>query len=193
MKDDIRREMKSRLRAVVSSLYLPVGIGPDLQQQTPVTIFTYLAHGGELDPSRYISHALEQGKTAAIPRVEGPDLIFHQLASETDTFDTGAFGIREPRRDAPQLYPESEIPLRFPVLIMIPALAFTAKGERLGRGKGFYDRFLASFLATYADRRQDIILAGVCHSFQILDSLPVEIHDINVDCLLTEKGCILCR
>jgi len=185
--------MKSRLRAVERTLYLPVGIEPGIIAQTPETVFTYLAHGGELDPSRYIAHALEQGKTVGIPRVEGLNLIFHQLASDSDVFDTGAFGIREPRKDSPQLFPESEIPIRFPVLIMIPGLAFTAKGTRLGRGKGFYDRFLFSFITAFADRRQEIILAGVCHSFQILESIPIENHDINVDCLMTGKGCILCR
>jgi len=201
MKNDIRREMKLKLRAVerpvylplLSPVYLPVGIEAGKTPKTPETIFAYLAHGGELDPSRYIAHALELGKTIAVPRVEGPNLIFHQLVSETGPFDTGAFGIREPRKDSPQLFPVSEAPLRFPALLMIPGLAFTAKGARLGRGKGFYDRFLALFLTTFADRRQDIILAGVCHSFQIVDSIPVENHDIFVDCLLTEKGCILCR
>ena len=185
--------MKSRLSAVARSLYLPVGIEIGIETQNHETIFTYLAHGGELDPSRYISHALELGKTIAIPRVEGSNLIFHQLVSEKDTFDTGAFSIREPRMDSPQLFPESKIPLRFPVLVMIPGLAFTAKGARLGRGKGFYDRFLFSFITAFADRRQEIILAGVCHSFQILESIPIENHDINVDCLMTGKGCILCR
>jgi len=192
MKNDIRREMKSRLNAVALPLYLPVGIVDQVAQQS-ATIFTYLAHGGELDPSRCIAHSLTQGITIAVPRVEGQDLIFHQLLSETGPFDTGAFGIREPRNDSPQLFPESEIPLSFPVLIMIPGLAFTAKGARLGRGKGFYDRFLASFLSAYPNRRQDIVLAGICHVFQILDSIPTENHDIGVDCLMTEKGCILCR
>jgi 5-formyltetrahydrofolate cyclo-ligase len=82
--------------------------------------------------------------------------------------------------------------VRFPVLILVPGLAFDRLGNRLGRGAGYYDRFLESFFASYPEKRDEITLAGVCHSFQIVERVPVAAHDIPVDCLLTENGCILC-
>jgi 5-formyltetrahydrofolate cyclo-ligase len=82
-------------------------------------------------------------------------------------------------------------------VVIVPGLAFDAMGGRLGRGKGFYDRFLAEMkdsaraakAASGADpaRRAPIpTLIGVCLEEQVVDRVPREIHDVIMDCVLTD-------
>lgn len=70
-----------------------------------------------------------------------------------------------------------------PTVILVPGLSFSKSGQRLGRGKGFYDRYLANFKG---------VTVGVCFDLQIRDSLPVEKHDRNVDFVVTEKNIFDC-
>lgn len=68
--------------------------------------------------------------------------------------------------------------------LLIPGLGFNKNGNRLGRGKGFYDKYLQNFSG---------VKVGVCWSFQVLDSpLPVEPHDVRMDYLLTDEGLFKC-
>jgi 5-formyltetrahydrofolate cyclo-ligase len=70
---------------------------------------------------------------------------------------------------------ESELQLPFvPELVLVPGLAFTRDGHRLGRGGGFYDRLLAG-------RANEAVKIGVCFSLQLVESLPVERHDVLTD------------
>jgi 5-formyltetrahydrofolate cyclo-ligase len=71
-----------------------------------------------------------------------------------------------------------------PGLILIPGLAFSESGMRLGRGKGFYDQYLAHYSG---------IKVGVCFSDQIVDLVPAEKHDVNLDYIVTEKKWIKCK
>ena len=70
-----------------------------------------------------------------------------------------------------------------PDVVLIPGVAFTAEGSRLGRGGGFYDRFLRGL-------PQSTLRIGVCFSTQIMPVLPIERHDEPVSFLLTEAGWI---
>jgi 5-formyltetrahydrofolate cyclo-ligase len=80
----------------------------------------------------------------------------------------GRFGIREP---APGPRPEQLD------LIVVPGLAFTAEGSRLGRGAGFYDRFLSSI-------PRSTIKIGVCFEFQCLSEIPQKSHDVKMDAVV---------
>lgn len=99
----------------------------------------YMALPDEPEISAVIRHFLDAGKTVAVPRVEDAETMrFLQLRNDTDFSTDNAFGIPEPSpEDAP------EISSRDFDLIVVPALAFDAAGFRLGRGKGYYDRYLA--------------------------------------------------
>jgi 5-formyltetrahydrofolate cyclo-ligase len=209
-KNDLRREMRARLKNLSDGLYLAVGIETALELigKPPRTVFTYLAHGKEIDTTPLNAHYIAEGAVVSAPITRGQYMAFHRIARSSGPFAIGAYGIREPLPDAPQVFPPA-IPsddatsatnekdasaILFPALILVPGLAFSIRGERLGRGAGYYDRFLADLLAfTGPRRREEITLAGVCHDFQIVDRIPTETHDIPVDCLLTGKNAILCR
>lgn len=107
------------------------------------------------------------GKQIAYPRTDA-DLMDYFVAGK---MVPGAHGPLEPREGIPAPPPD---------VILVPGLAFTHSGHRLGRGGGYFDRWLAS--------RRGIPTVGICFSCQLVDSLPVEPHDLRVDAIVTEAG-----
>ncbi len=105
-----------------------------------------------------------------LPRVNGVNLDI--LPYDDSRLELGAFHIEEPTGD--ELTPVEEIEL-----IIVPGVAFDRRGNRLGRGKGFYDRLLA-------DSRASKI--GVAYDFQIVEEIPAEPHDIKMDIVITNNG-----
>ncbi len=112
---------------------------------------------------------LSDGWQVAFPRVEGTALGFYPVESLEAGWRKGAFGIREPdSRHTHRLVPcQGHI-------ILIPGLAFDANNYRLGRGGGYYDRFLAGSGAA-------LLKLGVAFSFQLVPALPLDAHDVAMD------------
>ncbi len=104
-----------------------------------------------------------------LPRVNGVNLDI--LPYDQSRLELGSFQIEEPTGD--DLTDPAEIEL-----IIVPAVAFDHKGNRLGRGKGFYDRLLQTTRATKI---------GVGYDFQLLEEIPAEPHDIPMDMVITQK------
>lgn len=77
--------------------------------------------------------------------------------------------------------PESGIVADWPDMIVVPGTAFTTRGERVGQGGGWYDRFLPG-------RRPGAMTVGVCFAVQVVDDVPTEGHDVRLDCVVTEDG-----
>lgn len=105
------------------------------------------------------------------PRMEGETLgVFRH--SQEGLWLEGPFGLREPDPGTcERVYPE------YIDLALIPGLAFDARGGRLGRGKGYYDRLLG-------DPRFRGIKVGFCHEWQLVDLVPREAHDIAMDLVI---------
>lgn len=104
-----------------------------------------------------------------LPRVNGVNLDI--LPYDQTRLELGSFQIEEPTGD--DLTDPSEIEL-----IIVPAVAFDRNGNRLGRGKGFYDRLLQTTSATKI---------GVGYDFQLIEEIPAEPHDIPMDMVITQK------
>lgn len=107
-----------------------------------------------------------------LPRVNGVNLDI--LPYEETRLELGSFHIEEPTGDDVVDVDDIE-------LMVIPAVAFDRKGNRLGRGKGFYDRLLSTSKATKI---------GVGYEFQLFDDLPSEPHDVAMDMVITQKTLI---
>lgn len=90
----------------------------------------------------------------------------------------GHHGIREPKNSLP------EFPLNLLDLVLVPGVAFDMKGRRLGRGAGYYDRILENVPG---------FTCGIAFDEQISGELPVEPHDVLVDCILTPTRLLLSR
>lgn len=106
------------------------------------------------------------GRRLAVPRVEGDTMRFFRY--DPATMAAGAFGIEEPGPGAEECAP-GEIDL-----MLVPGVAFTAAGARLGRGRGYYDRYLSQPAFRGAK-------VGVCYAHQLASEIPVEPHDVRMD------------
>jgi 5-formyltetrahydrofolate cyclo-ligase len=132
----------------------------------PRTIAAFAALPGEVDLMDLIARHPE--RRWVFPRVEESDMHFHAVGNPAVDLTTGAFGVREPFPALP-IVEIAEIDVFF-----CPGLAFDARGGRLGRGKGFYDRMLAQV-------RPDALKIGVCHQAACVDDTFPEPHDIAMD------------
>ena len=127
-------------------------------------ILLYHALPDEL-PTRGIIEAFrEKGLRTFLPRVAGDDLEVVEFTGSN--ISTGAFGIEEP------MGKDSGIGVIDAAIV--PGVAFDRHGNRLGRGRGYYDRLLARL------GRAGVPTIGVCFDFQKLDAIPAETHDIAV-------------
>jgi 5-formyltetrahydrofolate cyclo-ligase len=153
------------------------------QYKNAEQIFAYMALADEVDLGEVIKAALRDGKKVALPKImdfeKGVMQFFYLDTVQTLNSQTqaGTLGISEP--DPQVLQPVDATTLKdSSILILVPGRAFTKEGDRLGRGKGFYDRFLADDLLRSA---RDAVMAGVCFDFQIKKSLPVDDRDFKMD------------
>ena len=146
-------------------------------------VLGYMPMEHEADITEILRHALQDGKEVAVPRMKGARYMdFHLIDSVDGPWDNHEYGIREPHRHLPVIHPET-CPSQN-VLILVPGLAFDRKGNRLGRGKGFYD--------TYLDMGcENVNELGIAFSFQIVDSVPVSGHDKCIAGVVTENEIIL--
>ena len=111
-------------------------------------------------------------KQLLLPVVEGDNLVLKQF-TDTSSLQSGKFGILEPQDGAPFTNYETID------LAIIPGVAFTLDGKRLGRGKGYYDRLLSK------SAFKNVFKVGLAFSCQVLPFLPMESHDESLDLILT--------
>lgn len=142
------------------------GILRELHRDWNGAFAAYMAIDGECTCQSLLDSCWQSGQTVWLPRVSGRyELSWHPVCGE-DELAPGSYQILEPQTAAGSL-PDS-------VLMLVPGVAFTAAGERLGMGGGFYDRLLAG-------GEHIALRIGLCWSCQLLDSLPMEEHDQRVD------------
>ena len=111
-------------------------------------------------------------KRLYLPRVNGDDLEI--LPYDAELLNKGAFNIAEPQGG-------NVVDVAKMDLIIVPGVAFDSKGNRIGRGKGFYDRLLS---------RADAMTIGVCYQCQIYDEMTTDSFDIPLDYVISESGII---
>lgn len=134
------------------------------------TLLMYHSLPDEVQTHRFIEKWSKQ-KKIILPVVKGDDLEL-RVYTGTECLKKGAYNIDEPTGE--RLADESEIELA-----IIPGVAFDSKGNRLGRGKGYYDRLLTR-ISPYK--------IGICFQFQATDTLPHEDFDAVMDEVWSEKG-----
>ncbi len=179
---DLKSSLRSQLREKIKTLS-PIRRTADsslarrlLEQQSiwkeSQTILFFAPLPDELDIWPSLSVALAAGKHVFLPRFdhESNSYTACQIKSPDTDLRLGQFGIREPTDTCP------EIPLNRLDLLLIPGVAFDLHGRRLGRGKGFYDQLLATVRGK---------TCGVAFDEQIVDEVPVEPHDVLLNCILT--------
>jgi 5-formyltetrahydrofolate cyclo-ligase len=143
--------------------------------QSAKTVALYRAISGEVNIDPLFSTCRELGKRTCIP-VFNPASDVYEMAEVTDQteYRIGHYGIREPC--SATFTPMNQIDL-----VALPGVAFDRKGNRLGRGGGYYDRLMADFTG---------FSAALAFDFQILPHLPCEAHDQPVQAIVTNAAVI---
>ena len=137
-------------------------------QQAKV-VGAYFAFGSEVTTELIIEQAKTLVKKIALPRVEEDKITFYELSS-IKSLIRGRFGIMEP----PPSVPISEIDI-----LVVPGIAFDKTGNRLGYGKGYYDRLMSG---------KQTFSIGLAYSFQLLENLPYDRYDKRLDAVASEDG-----
>jgi 5-formyltetrahydrofolate cyclo-ligase len=134
------------------------------------TLLLYSALQDEVPTQSLLDELVAQGKTVLLPRVvSDTDMELRQYTGLQD-LQVGAFGILEPTGKLFTDYEKIDV-------AVVPGMAFDKEGHRLGRGKGYYDRFLRLLPKTYK--------IGICFSWQLVDNVPTDEHDILMDQIMT--------
>lgn len=133
---------------------------------------------GEPDLSRLLADQLTRRKVY-LPRVQRDrSMAFISVGADwRETVAGGMYGIPEPEELGERYDPAAAAA----TAVLVPGLAFDRSGNRLGRGGGYYDRFLGRSSMARA------VKVGVCWSLQVVDSVPTEAHDIMMDWICDER------
>ncbi len=146
-------------------------------------VLCFLSMPHELDTAPLITAARAQGKAVAVPCIEGNDIRFVILPPDAGSLLRDRWGIPVPD---PAWEPLDLARAARP-LVAAPGLAFDRQGNRLGRGKGYYDRFLDAARAT----APGMAVIAVCFSAQLVEEVPHGENDQPVDGIVTEAETIL--
>jgi 5-formyltetrahydrofolate cyclo-ligase len=143
-------------------------------------IMLYISTKSEVQTQRIIESAQKDNKSIYIPLIipEQHDLIPSLVIDFEKEIALGNLGIYQPRKEFHRLFPPSILDL-----VIVPGLAFNQQGHRLGRGGGYYDRFLKKLPV----QAYSIALA---FEMQMIEQIPLEENDMPVDCIITEKRII---
>lgn len=147
---------------------------PDYQNASRLMAFLNMSHEVSLDS--LLREALREGKEVYVPHCVARGHMEAVRLVSLDEVTQGAYGIREP------LHRETYVSPTDMELIIVPGLAFDADGHRLGRGAGFYDRYLA--------RTPAAAIAAVAWDIQIVSQVPTEGHDAIMPTIVTPTRCI---
>jgi 5-formyltetrahydrofolate cyclo-ligase len=142
------------------------------------TIMMFLSLSHEVDTSEAILHAWQLGKAVAVPKISWQQrhMIPVQINSLEIGFSTSTSGLRNPIAGAPVPFGEID-------LVVTPALGYDKKGNRLGRGGSYYDRF-------FANEELKAARCGFAFAEQIVESIPVTEYDEPVEILVTDEEII---
>jgi 5-formyltetrahydrofolate cyclo-ligase len=179
-KEDIRNVIRTKLTEVrqgnkeSSDRRISEKLFSIPQIQNAHGICVYVAKDKEVETSGIFKALWKTRNTVVLaPRIKGAVLEMCQVHS-IDDFTQGTYDLKEPSQYIPPYGGDIDV-------VIVPGLAFDVHGVRLGRGKGYYDRFLAT---THA------YVIGLAYDFQILPTIPNDIRDIKMNLIITEKRCI---
>lgn len=148
---------------------------PEIQNSQ--RIFGYMSFKNEVDCYDLMHWCLESGRRFKVPKVyEEGRMAFYRTHGLSDLVN-GAYGILEPSGDRPEVFPEPGD------VIIVPGVAFSEDGYRIGYGGGFYDRYLESY--------PEVTAIGLAYENQMEKALPIEDFDCQLRKIVTDSR-VLC-
>lgn len=146
------------------------------------TVFVYMDFKKEVQTISLIKKMISEGKHVIVSYTDtkNTELVLFRLHNIEKDLVVSPFGYLEPKK-------ENRIPVNIKDidLILVPGVAFDRELNRIGFGKGYYDKILN-------DRRNDAKAIAIAYEFQVLDRIPYEEHDIKMDIIITEENIYCC-
>ena len=173
-KQELRKKIRQQKKAMTEEMILSASADLARQfydtaaYQNAKTIYGYLPYNQEVRTVPILQKALLDGKHVAVPKVYGDEMRFIYL-TDLSQVAPSSMGIPEPVEDGPVAEDKT-------ALVLMPGIAFDVKGNRMGYGGGFYDKFLA--------QEPEHPTVALCYTFQMVDDIPTEEYDIPVDLVL---------
>ncbi len=170
-KSELRRAIRAEIRSLSveeraeAARQIAAEIESDERFRAAQTIAAFMPLGDE-PPLREAVERWAQSKRVVVPKIEGDDMRFYDFRAEQ--MASGAFGIEEPQHAVLCSAEQIEV-------MVVPGVAFTRSGARMGRGRGYYDRYLGAAEAAH------IYKIGTCFACQLTDELPTESYDVAMD------------
>jgi 5-formyltetrahydrofolate cyclo-ligase len=173
-RDSLPAEARAAAAQAVASRPLPVAVPRD------AVVGGFSPIRSEINPVPLLRCFADAGAQLALPVVvaRGKPLSFRAW-NPGEQLQRGQWGIREPRADAPEVYPD---------ILIVPLAAFDRRGYRIGYGAGYYDLTLTTLRES-----KPITALGLAYAMQEIDAVPVLPHDARLDLVLTEHEVIDCR
>ena len=174
----LRAEIKEKIKALDDSyckasdqeIFSKVAALKEYQDAS--TIFCFVGTGGEPDTRPIICHALGNGKTVGVPKcISDSEMVVYRISS-LDDLEEGMYGILEPKEGL-QLLEPSDIDFS-----LIPCVTCDLDGNRLGHGKGYYDRYL---------KKGDFVTCMLCRGKLVSEEVPVDSLDVKPDFVITDN------
>lgn len=178
MKQALRTQMSEKRKTLSPVLYAEKSQSireklknlPDFQ--TAKRLLIYVSKPEEVETHTLIKEALKENKAVFVPKLKNQQIFICPL-HHFEELEPGPHGILEPCEVLEPAQPQAMD------LILVPGLAFSSKGDRLGYGGGFYDRLLKECTGKKV---------GLAFHEQILDEVPVEHHDVTLDLIVTDQS-----
>lgn len=172
-----RNNIDSQTRADFSKKAIELFLSSDLYKSAK-TIMIYIPIGKETDTQEIINKCFEDNKTLLLPVTDTNSFNLDAvLYTKQTTLEKGAFSVMEPKNKI--VVNKSTIDL-----VIVPGVAFSQKGARIGYGKGCYDRFLKGMSA---------IKVGLCYDFQLTALIKPDTHDEEMNYIITDKKIYNCK
>ena len=192
-KKEFRKKIKLQLSQLEQNFFIQKSEGIcknilswDIYRKAKTILF-YMPLKTEPNIFKIIEDAFSQKKECYIPKItDETTMNFFLLENEKsilEQVESGFYGILEPKENLPQLQIE-DLAKKDDILILIPAMAFDKNKNRIGKGKGFYDRFLSKI---FVNSQRNITLAGISFDCFILDKIPTEKNDMKVDFIISDS------
>ena len=170
-RDALPAEQRAAAATAIAARPLPVGLAPG----AVVSGFSPLK--SEINPVPLMRAFAAAGAQLALPVVAGKGRPLTMRAwSFGEPLDAGVWGIREPKPDAPEAFPD---------ILIVPLLAFDRAGQRIGYGAGYYDMTIVRLRAM-----KPVTTLGIAYAAQEVDRVPVTPRDAALDLVLTEHETI---
>lgn len=145
-----------------------LNLKPILQNVNKTKFFVYNSFNSEVKTDEIIQFLIDNNKLVFLPKVEGENMVAIKI-SKTTNFKTNKFGINEPVGETENIDD---------FVAIVPCLAVDKKGNRLGYGGGFYDKFL---------KAKTSIKIAICYDFQVVENIESMSFDVLMDLIVTDK------